>query len=129
MEEILARHPDVAECAVLGVHDDLKGQVPVGFVVLKADVERDHEELVAELVQMVREQLGAVASFKKAVVVERLPKTRSGKILRATMRSIADGERYKVPSTIDDADILGEIEEAVQEIGYGSAEKTDQATG
>ncbi|HEM62251.1 MAG TPA: propionyl-CoA synthetase [Chloroflexi bacterium] len=123
MEEILARHPDVAECAVLGVHDDLKGQVPVGFVVLKADVERDHEELVAELVQMVREQLGAVASFKKAVVVERLPKTRSGKILRATMRNIADGQRYQVPSTIDDPAILPEIEEAVQEIGYGGRQQ------
>jgi len=119
MEEILARHPDVAECAVLGVHDDLKGQVPVGFVVLKADADRDHEELVAELVQMVREQLGAIASFKSAVVVDRLPKTRSGKILRGTMRSIADGQSYKVPSTIDDPAILREIEEAVQDIGYG----------
>jgi propionyl-CoA synthetase len=119
MEEILAQHPDVAECAVLGVHDDLKGQVPVGFVVLKADAHPDRDKLMAELVQMVREQLGAVASFKKAVVVERLPKTRSGKILRGTMRSIADGESYKVPSTIDDAAILGEIEDAVATIGYG----------
>jgi propionyl-CoA synthetase len=124
MEEILANHPDVAECAVLGVHDGLKGQVPVGFVVLKADAERDHDELVAELVQMVREQLGAIASFKSAVVVERLPKTRSGKILRGTMRSIADGESYKVPSTIDDPAILPEIEAAVGSMGYGRKQDT-----
>ncbi len=119
MEEVLATHPDVAECAVLGVHDDLKGQVPVGFVVLKAGVDRDARELVAELVQMVREQVGPIASLKQAVVVDRLPKTRSGKILRGTMRSIADGEEYHVPSTIDDPAILGEIEEAVETIGYG----------
>jgi len=119
MEEILARHPDVAECAVLGVHDDLKGQVPVGFVVLKAGANRDEEELVGELVQMVRQQLGAIASFKSAVIVDGLPKTRSGKILRGTMRSIADGEAYRVPSTIDDPATLGEIEVAVQTIGYG----------
>jgi propionyl-CoA synthetase len=114
----------VAECAVLGVHDDLKGQVPVGFVVLKADVNRDHEGLVAELVRMVREQLGAIASFKSAVVVERLPKTRPGKILRGTMRSIADGESYKVASTIDDPAILPEIEDAVATIGYGRKQHT-----
>jgi propionyl-CoA synthetase len=119
MEEILARHHDVAECAVLGVHDDLKGQVPIGLVVLKAEAERHDDELVSELVQMVREQMGAIACFKQAVVVERLPKTRSGKILRGTMRRIADGQEYRVPSTIDDADILGEIEEAVGTIGYG----------
>ncbi|TKJ29780.1 MAG: propionyl-CoA synthetase [Chloroflexi bacterium B3_Chlor] len=119
MEEVLAKHPDVAECAVLGVHDDLKGQVPVGFVVFKSGVVRDEGEMVAELVQMVREQVGPIASFKKAVVVEGLPKTRSGKILRGTMRSIADGESYRVPSTIDDPAILGEIEAAVETIGYG----------
>jgi len=119
MEEILARHPDVAECAVLAVHDDLKGQVPVGFVVLKTGANRDGQELVAELIQMVREQLGAIASFKGAAVVERLPKTRSGKILRGTMRSIADGQSYKVPSTIDDPAILPEIEAAVGSMGYG----------
>jgi propionyl-CoA synthetase len=119
MEEILARHPDVAECAVLGVHDNLKGQVPIGLVVLKAEAERHDSELVAELVQMVREQMGAIACFKQAVVVERLPKTRSGKILRGTMRKIADGEEYRVPSTIDDDAILPEIEDAVQDIGYG----------
>jgi propionyl-CoA synthetase len=119
MEEILARHPDVAECAVLGVQDDLKGQVPVGLVVLKSAANREHEELVAELVQMVRDQLGPIASFKKAVVVQRLPKTRSGKILRRTMRKIADGESYRVPPTIDDPAILPEIEDAVATIGYG----------
>ncbi len=119
MEEVLATHPNIAECAVLGVHDDLKGQVPVGFVVLKAGVSRDEEKLVAELVQMVREQVGPIASLKQAVVVDRLPKTRSGKILRGTMRSIADGEEYRVPSTIDDPAIVGEIEEAVGSIGYG----------
>jgi propionyl-CoA synthetase len=119
MEEILARHHDVAECAVLGVHDDLKGQVPIGLVVLKAEAERHDDELVSELVQMVREQMGAIACFKQAVVVERLPKTRSGKILRGTMRRIADGQEYRIPSTIDDADILGEIEDAVGTIGYG----------
>jgi propionyl-CoA synthetase len=119
MEEVLAKHPDIAECAVLGVHDDLKGQVPVGFVVLKAGVQREEEELVAELVHMVREQVGPIASFKQAVVVDRLPKTRSGKILRGTMRNIADGEEYRVPSTIDDSAILDEIEGAVGSIGYG----------
>jgi propionyl-CoA synthetase len=121
MEEILARHPNVAECAVLGVNDSLKGQVPVGLVVLKSGANRDPDELVAELVQMVRDQLGAIASFKKAVVVDRLPKTRSGKTLRSTMRKIADGESYKVPSTIDDPAVLPEIEAAVGSIGYGKS--------
>ncbi len=119
MEEVVARHPDVAECAVLGVHDDLKGQVPIGFVVLKSEVNRDKSEIVTEVVQMVREQMGPIASFKQALVVDRLPKTRSGKILRGTMSTIADGKSYRVPSTIDDPAILGEIEEAVQRIGYG----------
>jgi propionyl-CoA synthetase len=109
MEEVLATHPDVAECAVIGVADELKGQVPVGFVVTKAGVERPAEELHAELVALVRERIGAVAAFKEAHVVARLPKTRSGKILRATMRAIADGRDYTVPSTIDDPVILDEI--------------------
>ncbi len=109
MEEVLATHPDVAECAVIGVADELKGQVPVGFVVLKAGVSRDPAEVQAELVAMVRERIGAVAAFKRAMVVARLPKTRSGKILRATMRAIADGRPYTVPSTIDDPAILDEI--------------------
>jgi propionyl-CoA synthetase len=118
IEEVLASHDDVAECAVLGVADALKGQVPVGLVVLKAGVERPHEEIAAELVALVREQIGPVAVFKTAAVVKRLPKTRSGKILRGTMRRIADGEEYGVPATIDDPAILGEIEEALVGVGY-----------
>jgi propionyl-CoA synthetase len=118
IEEVLSRHPDVAECAVIGAADDLKGQLPVGFVVLKAGVHRLKEEIIPELVKMVREDIGAVAAFKKAVIVARLPKTRSGKILRGTMRKIADGEKYSVPATIDDPTILGEIQQALKEIGY-----------
>lgn len=118
MEEVLSKHPDVAECAVMGVHDDLKGQVPVGLVVLKAGVERSNEDIVHDVICMIREQIGPVASFKKAVVVKRLPKTRSGKILRGTMRKIADSEPYSIPSTIDDPAILGEIGEALKSIGY-----------
>jgi propionyl-CoA synthetase len=112
MEEVLATHPDVAECAVVGVADELKGQVPVGFVVLKAGSDRDGDELEVELVQLIRERIGAVASFKEATVVARLPKTRSGKVLRSTMRAIADGREYVVPSTIDDPAILDEIADA-----------------
>jgi propionyl-CoA synthetase len=119
MEEVLSRHPDVAECAVVGAADDLKGQVPIGFVVLKSGVSRSRDEIVTELVQMVRADIGPVASFKKAVVVNRLPKTRSGKVLRGTMRKIADGESFSVPSTIDDPVSLDEIGTAVKEIGYG----------
>ena len=119
MEEVLARHPDVAECAVVGVGDDLKGQVPVGFVVLKSGVSRSSEEIIAEIIKMVRNDIGPVASFKKAVVVPRLPKTRSGKILRATIRKIADGEPFSIPSTIDDPVTLEEIDQALKTIGYG----------
>ncbi len=119
MEEVLARHPDVAECAVVGAADDLKGQVPVGMIVLKSGVTRPHDEIVAEIIQMVRNEIGAVASFKKAVVVKRLPKTRSGKILRGTMRKIADGEKVAVPSTIDDPAVLDEIKDSLKTIGYG----------
>ncbi|AFM25027.1 propionyl-CoA synthetase [Desulfomonile tiedjei] len=119
MEEVLATHPNVAECAVVGAADSLKGQVPVGFVVLKAGVSRPHDEIVGELVQMVRKEIGPIAAFKQAAVVNRLPKTRSGKVLRGTMRKIADGESYKVPSTIDDPAILEEIGSAVLTIGYG----------
>ena len=118
MEEILASHADVAECAVIGAADELKGQLPVGFLVLKAGVERVHAEIVAEVVRMVRDRIGAVASFKTAVVVERLPKTRSGKILRGTMRRIADGEEYTTPATIDDPAILDEMHDALRGIGY-----------
>ncbi len=118
MEEVLARHPDVAECAVVGMADDLKGQVPLGFIVLKAGVTRLPEEIIAEVIQMVRQDIGAVASFKKAVIVNRLPKTRSGKVLRGTMRKIADGETYTLPSTIDDPLTLGEIGQALTSAGY-----------
>ena len=118
IEEVMAAHPDVAECAVIGAADQLKGQLPVGFVVLKAGVERPHEKIVAEVVQMVRARIGPVAAFKTATVVDRLPKTRSGKILRATMRKIADGEQYTTPATIDDPAILGEIGGALQAVRY-----------
>ncbi len=106
MEEVLAAHPDVAECAVIGVADPMKGQIPRGFVVLKSGVQRDEGDLAAELVQMVREQVGAVASLKDVAVVAALPKTRSGKILRKTMREIADGKQAAVPATIESADVL-----------------------
>jgi propionyl-CoA synthetase len=118
MEEILAGHPHVAECAVIGVHDPLKGQLPVGFVVLKAGVDRPEADIVRELVLLVREKIGPVAAFKTAVVVQRLPKTRSGKILRGTMRKIADGEDYRMPATIDDPVILNEVEVALEDVGY-----------
>jgi len=121
MEEVLAAHPDVAECAVVGVADPLKGQLPVGFMVLKAGVERDNGAIVHEVVQMVRDRIGPVAAFKQAVVVKRLPKTRSGKILRATMRAIADNEPYKVPATIDDPAILEEIIDSLKGLGYAKA--------
>ncbi|HET7759697.1 MAG TPA: propionyl-CoA synthetase [Gaiellaceae bacterium] len=118
IEEVLASHPDVAETAVIGVADELKGQLPVGFLVLKSGVERSPDEVVGEVVQLVRERIGPVASFKTAVVVERLPKTRSGKILRGTMRRIADGEEYSTPATIDDPATLDEMGEALRGIGY-----------
>lgn len=114
MEEVLASHPDVAECAVIGIADELKGQVPLGFVVLKSGVDRVHGDIVTELVHLVRERIGPVAAFKEAIVVKRLPKTRSGKILRATMQKIADDQEYKVPPTIDDPLILDEITEALK---------------
>ena len=120
MEEVLADHPEVAECAVMGVEDKLKGQVPLGFLVLNAGVTKDHDEIVKEAIQMVRDQIGPVAAFKTATIVKRLPKTRSGKILRGTMRSIADKKDYRVPATIDDPEILVEIEESLGKIGYGN---------
>jgi propionyl-CoA synthetase len=118
MEEVLAGHPDVAECAVVGVADALKGEVPVGFVVTKAGVERSDDELGHELVERVRERIGPVAAFKLAIVVKRLPKTRSGKILRGTMKRIADGVEYSMPATIDDPGILDEISAALRSSGY-----------
>jgi propionyl-CoA synthetase len=118
IEEVLASHPSVAECAVIGVADEIKGQLPVGLLVLEAGVERPPGEIVGEVVQLVREQIGPVAAFRAAVVVERLPKTRSGKVLRGTMRRIADGEEYTTPATIDDPAILGEIAGALAGLGY-----------
>jgi propionyl-CoA synthetase len=123
MEEVLADHPDVAECAVLGVEDKLKGQIPIGFMVLNAGVTRDHDEIIKEVIQMVRERVGPVAAFKTATVVKRLPKTRSGKILRGTIQKIADNKEYKMPATIDDPATLDEIEEALEGIGFAKARK------
>ncbi|TCP60260.1 propionyl-CoA synthetase [Rhodovulum bhavnagarense] len=121
MEEVLASHPDVAECAVIGVADDLKGQLPMGFMCLTTGVNRDHAEVVKECVKLVRDQIGPVAAFKLACVVDRLPKTRSGKILRGTMVKIADGQDFKMPATIDDPAILDEIAVALKELGYPKA--------
>ncbi len=118
IEEVLAGHPDVAECAVVGVADALKGQLPLGFAVLKAGVDRPEAEIVAELVARVRETIGPVAAFKQACVVPRLPKTRSGKVLRGTMRCIADASPWRLPATIDDPVILDEITEALGRLGY-----------
>jgi propionyl-CoA synthetase len=123
MEEVLADHPDVAECAVLGVEDQLKGQVPVGFLVLNAGVQRTEADIIKEVVQMVRDRIGPVAAFKTATVVKRLPKTRSGKILRGTIQKIADNKEYTVPATIDDPMILDEITDALTTIGLGKARK------
>ena len=118
IEEVLANHPDVAECAVVGVSDNLKGQLPVGFLCLSANVERDIRQIVDECIKLVREQIGPVAAFKQAVVVDRLPKTRSGKILRGIMVKIANNQEYKMPATIDDPAILDEIKLAFRSIGY-----------
>ena len=118
MEEVLAEHPDVAECAVIGVADAMKGQLPLGLLVLNAGVVRDSSEIVAEAVQHVRERIGPVAAFKLCTVVDRLPKTRSGKILRGTMRSIADGETWKMPATIDDPAIIDEVSLALKQMGF-----------
>jgi propionyl-CoA synthetase len=118
IEEVLAGHPDVAECAVIGVKDGLKGQLPVGFLVLNAGVERESAVIVDEVVERVRSSIGPVAAFKIACVVARLPKTRSGKILRGTMRKIADSEHYRTPATIEDPAVLDEVRAALQGLGY-----------
>jgi propionyl-CoA synthetase len=118
IEEVLAAHPNVAECAVVGVADEIKGEIPMGFVVLKAGVNRVEDEILQELIQMVRDQIGPVASFKVATVVQRLPKTRSGKILRGTIKKIADGVEYRTPATIDDPEILNEISGTLAGLGY-----------
>ena len=118
MEEVLATHPDVAECAVIGVADAMKGQLPLGFVVLNAGAEYEQAQLAGELVGLVREKIGPVAAFKQVTAVKRLPKTRSGKVLRGTMSKIADGEAWTMPATIDDPAILDEITEALRQLGY-----------
>ncbi len=118
IEEVLASHPDVAECAVLGVNDDLKGELPLGCLVLNTGVDRDPAEIISESIQLVRSEIGPVAAFKLAIVVDRLPKTRSGKILRSTMKKIADNTPWKMPATIDDPAILDEIKEAFAIAGY-----------
>ena len=118
IEEVLASHPDVAECAVIGVADDLKGQVPLGFLVLKAGVKKPSDQIVAETVKLVRDRIGPVAFFKVATVIKRLPKTRSGKILRGTMQKIADGQDYKAPATIEDPAVLPEIADSLRAVGY-----------
>ena len=120
MEEVLASHPDVAECAVVGIADQLKGQVPAGFLVLNSGVDRSADDIETEVIRLVRDKIGPVASFKIALTVPRLPKTRSGKILRGTMRKIADGEDWKMPATIDDPAILDEITEALKSAGIAS---------
>jgi len=119
MEEVLAAHPDVAECAVLGIKDELKGEVPCGFIVLKAGVARPNEAIEKEIVALVREKIGPVAAFKLAITVQRLPKTRSGKILRGTIKKMADGEPWTMPATIDDPAVLDEIGEALKGKGVG----------
>jgi propionyl-CoA synthetase len=124
IEQALASHPDVAECAVIGVKDALKTQLPVGLVVLKAGVQREYGEIRNELISLVREQVGPVANFRHVAVVSRLPKTRSGKVLRGTLRRIADTEPYEVPATIDDPVILEEVKVALQGLGYATGHIT-----
>jgi propionyl-CoA synthetase len=121
MEEVLASHPDVAECAVIGIADELKGQLPLGFLCLNKGCNRDHADIIKEVVKLVRDKIGPVAAFKLAVVVNRLPKTRSGKILRATMVKIADSQAFKTPATIDDPAILDEIRDVLQTVGLAKA--------
>lgn len=121
MEEVIASHQDVAECAVVGVHDPLKGQVPVGLMVLKVGVTREHARIVAEVIGMVRERVGPVAAFKRALIVEQLPKTRSGKILRASIRAIADGQPFSIPATIDDPAVLDHIRTVLRDASATAA--------
>ncbi|MAQ78560.1 MAG: propionyl-CoA synthetase [Rhodospirillaceae bacterium] len=120
MEQVLAEHQDVAECAVLGVSDQLKGQVPLGLLVLKDGVNTEHKQIIEDVIRMVRAEIGPVAAFKVALIVKRLPKTRSGKILRGIIQKIADSADYDIPATIDDPLILMEIKESLQKIGYAT---------
>ena len=121
MEEIVADHPSVAECAVIGIRCDIKGQLPIGFVLMKDGDALDEIALEAELAVMMRERIGALACFKTALLVKRLPKTRSGKILRKLMRQIADGEEYSIPSTIDDPASIDELAAAMRDRGIRKA--------
>ena len=118
MEEIISKHPDIAECAVIGVNDDLKGEVPMGFIVLKQGIERDHRGIVDGAIALIRQEIGAVASFKLACVVDALPKTRSGKILRKSLKELADGVECKIPATIEDASVLDHCKEIIATLGY-----------
>ena len=120
IEEVLSGHQDVAECAVLGIKDELKGEVPCGFIVLKAGVNRPPGDIEKECVQLVRDKIGPVAAFRLAIVVQRLPKTRSGKILRGTIKKIADGDTWTMPATIEDPRVLDEIAGALKGKGVGS---------
>ncbi len=125
MEEVVSTHKDIAECAVIGVYDNLKGQLPVGLCVLKAGVNTSEEMIKKDMAKMIRDSIGPIAGYKETCVVKRLPKTRSGKILRGTMRKIADGEKYTIPSTIDDPATLNEIEDALKKVGYAHKEDSD----
>ncbi len=116
---MIPQHTHVASCAVVGANDNFRGQVPIGFIVLKSGVITEKEKLIKDVVQSIRGEVGPIACFKQAAVVESLPKTRSGKILRGTIRKIADGKEYNMPSTIDDPAVLAEMEDAVKSIGYG----------
>jgi len=118
MEEVLANHPDVAECAVMGVNDELKGQLPVGLVILNSGTQKNSDEICKELIQKVREDIGPVAAFKSVAVVEKLPKTRSGKILRGTLRSIADSKSWNMPATIEDPSVLDDITQTLKAMGF-----------
>jgi len=126
MEEIVSSHPVVAECAVIGINDALKGQIPLALVVTKLNAEMEHYQLQQEIIKLVRQQIGAVASLQNVVIVERLPKTRSGKILRKLMRSIADGEKFQIPSTIDDERIVDEIDAVLEKYEIGIYNKKEQ---
>ena len=119
LEEAVSNHPNVVECAVMGVEDELKGHVPIGLIVLGGEGSRNEDQVCEEVVQLVRDRIGAVADFKKVAIVNALPKTRSGKILRNVMRNIADGKEYKLPGTIEDADVIDGVKASLRTIGYG----------
>jgi propionyl-CoA synthetase len=125
LEEVLADHPDIAECAVIGVADQLKGQLPLGLICLYPNCDRQKEDIASEAIKLVKERVGRISAFNQIIVVDRLPKTRSGKVLRGTMAKIADGETWTMPATIDDPIILDEIASALKSIGYAAAQKVE----